>query len=162
MQELRERQGQRASVMAKEGILVVQAQSGRGLLCDDPQAFKRILPSDAEPELVGSAVREALSASRFFAPNEARHFLATAQEARSLFLQEIATVAGVAVPQLFKGMRLCHVVLTAGSMKFVPTARIKREAWEGLGSDYEMFCSSSASNQDVADTLSAAMLQCRG
>jgi len=163
MQELRDRQGQNASVMFNGAFFAAQAQSGRGLLHSDPHAFSRILPGNAEPESIGSAIREALSASRFLTAAEARHFFSMAQAASDQFLQELCTAAGVdSKAKLFKGMRLCHVALRGDTIKFSPTARVKREAWEGLGAESEMFCSSSASNQVISSVLNAALAQCRG
>jgi|SRR6185437_4353610 len=163
MQEWRERQGQNASVMFNGNFFAAQAQSGCGLLRSDPQAFSRILPSNAEPESVGSAVREALNASRSLTPAEARHFFATAQAASDRFLQELLTAAGVdSRTKLFKGMRLCHVTLRGNTIKFGPTARAKREAWEGLEVGSEFLCSTDASNQEIASMLNAALAQCRG
>jgi len=164
MQEWRDRQGQNASVMFNGVFFAAQAQSGRGLLHNDPQAFSRILPGNAEPESIGSTLREALSASRFLTAAEARHFFSTAEAASGQqFLQELCAAAGVdSRAKLFKGMRLCHVALRGDTIKFGPTARVKREAWEGLGAESEMFCSSSASNQEIAGVLNAALAQCRG
>ena len=133
--EYRESQGKRAAIRATPKMLVVEAVSGRGITSPDPEAFHAFLPVEADDALIGSAVLQALAASRFLSIEEAAKFKGAEGDARwNDWVSKMLHAAGLRSENtLIKSMALCHVSMKDGMVSLSPMARRRGAAWEGLG-----------------------------
>jgi len=161
MSDLATKQGMRASIAVVGDVAIVQSQSGRGLLWDDPESFFELVAIKSSDEVLGSAAKSALERSRFLDATSAREFGESAAAERQSRLNELAAKLNLKGQRpLLKGMALCHVVSNDESFYVQPTKHVKLDAWEGIPGE-NVLVPPNASAVEIGRSIRDALARCR-
>jgi hypothetical protein len=162
-EEFKNRQGKCASVLALQQGLIIESESGRGLLRADPEGFHCFLPLNASDDTLGKAVINALAVSRFLSREEADKFLDTSVASRDVdvWVSKMLKATGIKNrQQLFQRMASCGVAARDGSIEFSPTVKGRGAGWEGRGPKFDSTISEVADPQDIGAALREALSKC--
>ncbi|TCS37745.1 uncharacterized protein DUF1436 [Paucimonas lemoignei] len=154
-----------AAIYANDEFICVQTCSGLRRTASDPEGKLFILRPESEPQELGQALQEALSASRVLKPEEIGSFFdTTAVEHRyeewvSTLMQKFEYPAR---QNLFKKMKHCQVDNSNGEIYIRPTFHEKSEAWSGKGiekTDYVVIAEN-ASAHELGKAALLALSRC--
>jgi hypothetical protein len=161
MADLAAKQGKRASIAVVGDVAIIQSQSGRGLVWDDPESFFELIDIKSSDEVLGLAANSALERSRFLDASSARELGERAAAERKDRLSELASKLNLRGQQsLLKGMALCHVVSNDESFYVQPTKHVKLDAWEGIPSE-NVLVPPSAIAEELGRSIRDALGRCR-
>lgn len=151
-------------------ILVVTLSGYRAQVhdFDGPHHF---LAPDASPEDLGAAVLDCLAHSRFVSPEHDRRLLETLSNFRAVASRWTAWWEEVRVKRgykskhaIFRGMKLCHVTRSRGTISVEPTSRDGRGGWSGdrIDADANVQLPEGASGSEIGASLLTALSRCLG
>ncbi len=163
MNEVEKKRG--AAIYATDRFVCVQTSSGYRQMGRDPDA--KLLFLDAEPSAtaLGSALQEALGASRFLSSEESKALLrreAVAQRYED-WVSHLMRQFGYATRRdLFKGMKHCLVRCNYETITIGPSIHDQLEGWGGTGKENDVHVSSAASADELGRAVLLALSRCIG
>jgi hypothetical protein len=129
----------------------------------DPNGAEHLLAPEADNELLGSALLDALQKSRVLNVAEARIFFDPQRIARdhAAWVERLMSRYGFESKRaLFNGMKHCGVSVRGGNISIKPTYHEKSEAWAGMGSEFELVLPSQARAIEVGIALREGLRRC--
>lgn len=121
---------QRAGIKANGDFISIRAYSGYVLSLADPVFEEALLAADADEGLLGSAVLQALSHSRFLTLPESEELRAAAAAHYEEWVANLLGRFGYRSRRaLFKNMRSCSVESDGGRITIQPTRHQQLEGW---------------------------------
>ena len=154
-----------AAVYANDDFICVETCSGMRSYAGDTSGKLLFVKLQDEPAVLGAALVEALSASRFLQPEELGSFF----DPSSLELRYEEWVTGLlqrfgytSRKALFKRMKHCAVDQSCGVITVRPTNHEKLEAWSGDGINESQYVqiSEESSSQEIGKAVLLALSRC--
>lgn len=155
------------SVYCTKEFLCIDTYSGLGRVGRDPVYPSRLLPPDAEDELVGEKILQALSDSRTLTVKECETFF-DLDKGKEQYASWIAMLmdkyAYKTKKALFKGMKNCGIHCVNGVITISPTRHEKLEAWGRTKGDgiEDVILSVDNSPTEIGAGLRLALSRCKG
>lgn len=157
-----------ASVYYTKEFLCIDTYSGLGRVGRDPVYPSRLLSPDAEDELVGEQILQALSDSRTLNVLEERIVFFDLKECKKHYAAWIAMLTEKygykSKKALFKDMKNCGIHLVNGVIAISPTRHEKLEAWgreKGDGIE-DVILSTDSYPAEIGAGLRLALSRCKG
>ena len=160
-------QGLCAEMKFNGDFFSIKTWSGHGATTADPQGAHHLLPPDAQDEVLGEAVQDALSKSRFLSIEEAYALseLGPLKERYTAWIQELMQRYGYKTKTaLFKRMQNVSIRQGGGSITFTPMHHEKLEGWCGMRSeeDVKVVIPVTSSPTEIGAALRLALGRCTG
>jgi len=158
-----EKQGLNADVYERDGLVIIQTLSGRGLLGSDPMVDPVVVSSVAPDEVLGSELVGALSRSRFLSEEEASARFAPdrLEEYDAAWRARVAAkIPGGSEFDLGTGLKCCGVALTHGEVTLAPMRQEGTAMWEALGPESEVKVSERSPAFVVGAAVREALRRC--
>lgn len=166
-----------ANVKLNKELLCIQTYSGYGSSRADHNGVMHLLPPDAADVVVGEALLDALSKSRFVLPEPRKDvwihpeatFDSELYDFNSMMRRYKDWVAGLMTQYgyktkkaLFKDMKSCNVESKLETLEMTPSHHEKLEAWSGDGFSEadNIIISASSSPEKIGAALRLALSRC--
>lgn len=124
------------SIYQNTRVTSFQSLSGYRIGVPDADGIVRNVPIDASDAELGVGMQEALDRSRLVPLDGTRQFLYWHEEIDRVWklrLDQLARDSGFSSRRgIFKGLRYCSATVRQGEIEFVPTRRIRGDAWQDL------------------------------
>lgn len=149
---------------ANEKALIIETLSGLGMVGIDHLYPPYILPLDADNEILGTVILQALSNSRTLT-NEAERIdffdLKKEEQRHTILVAHLCEKLGYKTKRsLFKNMMHCTVWLNNGRIKISPSRHVKLEAWDGIDEE-DVILSLDNTPTEIGTGLRLALSRCR-
>ncbi|WP_456311304.1 contact-dependent growth inhibition system immunity protein [Serratia proteamaculans] len=157
-----------ASVYYTKEFLCIDTYSGLGRVARDSVFPSRLLPPDAEDELVGAQILQALSNSRTLNALEERVAFFDLEKGKEKYAAWIAILMEKygykSKKALFKDMKNCGIHLVKNVITISPTRHEKLEAWGRTKGDgiEDVTLSTDSSPAEIGAGLRLALSRCKG
>lgn len=157
-----------ASVYYTKEFLCIDTYSGLGRAARDSVFPSRLLPPDAEDELVGAHILQALSNSRTLNVLEERVAFFDLEKGKEKYAAWIAILMEKygykSKKALFKDMKNCGIHLVNNVITISPTRHEKLEAWGRTKGDgiEDVTLSTDSSPAEIGAGLRLALSRCKG
>lgn len=154
-----------AFVKFNETAIIIQTQSGNGLMAIDYMYQPHILPLDIDDVILGNTLLQALSDSRTLTPgsDESIEFfdLAKGKERYENWVDRLhQSLDYKSKKALFKNMMSCSISLFNGMIEISPSRHVKLHAWDGLDDDKTITLPSDSTPSEIGRGLRLAMSYC--
>ena len=166
-----------ANAVINKEFICIRTCSGYRSCRVDPKGVMHLLAPDASDQVLGEAVLDALSQSRFVlgAPRtdvwihpeatfdkELYNLEATMQRYKDWISQMMTRYGYKTKRALFKEMKNCNIVSEEGQMTLRPTHHEKLEAWSGtgLGGSDRVVIPANSPSKEVGAALRLAFSRC--
>lgn len=154
-----------AFVRFNETAIIIQTQSGNGLMAIDYIYQPHILPLDIDDNMLGETLLKSLSGSRTLVLDSEEiidFFDLTKGKARyenwvDCLHQSLDYKSKKA---LFKNMMSCSISLFNGVIEIAPSRHVKLHAWEGLDDDKTIALPLDSTPDEIGKGLRLAMSYC--
>jgi len=124
------------SIYQNNRITSFQSLTGRAFAVPDAEGAVRNVQSGSSNEVLGEALWETLSYSRFITPETFNPTLIDHREIDRVFkmrLDQLARDSGFSsTRRIFQSLRFCSVTEALGQIKFEPTRRIRGNEYQDL------------------------------
>ena len=113
-------------------LICVRTYSGYRGCASDPNGKETVLGVDADDDMLGVAVREALARSRFLSIKESRVFLdyQLVHERHVEWVKSLMARQGYKTETaLFRNMKLCSITQSKGTITITPMIHRQMSAW---------------------------------
>lgn len=157
-----------ASCYYKSDFLLIETQSGLGMVAADSLFLAHLLQPDADDEIIGKAVLQALSNSRTLNVLEDRvafFDLEKGKEQYAIWIAMLMEKYGYKSKKaLFKDMKNCGIHLVNNVITISPTRHEKLEAWGRTKGDgiEDVTLSTDSSPSEIGAGLRLALSRCKG
>lgn len=157
-----------ASCYHKTEFLLIETQSGLGMVAADPLFPSHLLPTDVDDHCLGETILQALSDSRTLnALDERVAFfdLERGKEQYAAWKAMLMEKYGYKTKKaLFKDMKNCGIHLINGVIKISPTRHEKLEAWGRTKGDgiEDVILPVDSSPAEIGAGLRLALNRCKG
>lgn len=156
------------SAYCTDEFLSIETYSGLGMIGRDTKFPSHLFPADANDQIVGEAILQALSDSRTLNSLEERVLFFDLKRGKEQYADWIAMLMekyGYKTKKaLFKGMKKCGLHLINDQITIRPSFHEKLEAWSGdriEESDY-VILSVDSSLTEIGAGLRLALSRCKG
>jgi hypothetical protein len=167
-----------ANAQANNDFINIKTYSGYTLIMWDQKGASHVLPPDADDEQLGFAIMDALAHSRFILPAPPDSSVWIHPEAgfdpefydqkirKPIYEDWIKSIMKrfryKTKSAMFKGMRNCNIIMTAGVIIITPLHRVRSDAWdrEGLTPEDDVVISTNSGNQAIGKALRLALSRC--
>ncbi|WP_036116552.1 MULTISPECIES: contact-dependent growth inhibition system immunity protein [Luteibacter] len=155
-----------ASAYLKPEFILVDTFSGLGLMGRDPMGLSACLNADAEPEILGNAVKGALEKSRWLSLDEYPTFFDWKERKKDEAARDAHLIEAFGYKtrkQLYRDMKCCSIYEADGIIVVSPTVHERLDAWTGEGIDQEdkVAVALSSSLKEIGDALILGFSRCR-
>lgn len=167
MMKFNKSQDYRASCYCNSELLLVETQSGLGMVAADPLFPPHLLHPDADNQSIGEVVLQALSDSRTLTIEECDTFF-DVEKGKAQYAAWIAMLMkkyGYKTKRaLFKDMKNCGVHCINGFITFSPTRHEKLEGWGRTKGDgiENVVLSVDSTPAEIGAGLRLALSRCKG
>lgn len=156
-----------AGIYANDEFICFETCSGLRSYASDPSGKLLFATPQDDPSVLGAALVEALSVSRFLKPEELDSFFDRSALERRYegWVAELLQRFGYASRKnLFKRMKHCMVDQSGGFITLRPTNHEKLEAWSGDGIDKGQYVQipEQSSPQEIGQAILLALSRCIG
>lgn len=166
-----------ANVKLNKELLCIQTYSGYGSSRADHKGVMHLLAPDASDQVVGEALLDTLSKSRFVLPeprkdvwihpeatfdSELYDYAATVQRYKDWVFQLMSQYGYKTKKALFNDMKNCDVVMCSGEIIIGPSRQEKLEGWgeTGLGGRDNVVIPTDSCPAEVGAALRLALSRC--
>lgn len=154
-----------AFVKFNEKAIIIQTQSGNGLMAIDYMYQPHVLPLDIDDNMLGEALLKSLSGSRTLVldSEEIIDFfdLTKGKERYENWVDYLhQSLDYKSKKALFKNMMSCSISLFNGMIEISPSRHVKLHAWEGLDDDKTIILPSDSTPSEIGKGLRLAMSYC--
>ncbi|MBX9000917.1 CdiI family contact-dependent growth inhibition immunity protein [Klebsiella aerogenes] len=148
-------------------FLLIETQSGLGMVGSDPIFPPHLLQANADDESVGITILAALSNSRTLSMEEYRSFfdLEKGKQQYAAWTAMLMEKYGYKTKKsLFKNMKHCSIHCVNGVITISPSRHEKLEAWggTGCGGRDKVILSVESSHAEIGAGLRLALSRCIG
>lgn len=157
-----------ASCYCTNEFLLIETQSGLGMVAADPLFPSYLLQPDANERDIGETIFQALSDSRTLNVLEERVDFFDLEKGKKQYAAWIAMLMEKygykSKKALFKDMKNCGIHLVNDSITISPTRHEKLEAWGRTKGDRieDVILSSDSSPSEIGAGLRLALSRCKG
>lgn len=161
-------QDYRASCYYTAKFLLIETQSGLGMVAADPLFAPHLLSTEINEHCLGETILQALSDSRTLNDPEERIAFFDLERGKEQYANWIAMLMEKygyrSKKALFKDMKNCGIHLTNGVIKISPTRHEKLEAWGRTKGDgiEDVILSVDSSPSEIGAGLRLALSRCKG
>jgi hypothetical protein len=164
MYEPEKTQGKNVSVLKNQDFLCLSAQSGRGLLFNDPRVSRKVYSLNESMEVIGNAVFDLLGKSAVLSNEDFQILFKSGDiqkegEAweRAVFKQFSYKTKGA----LYKKMLNCTIRELDGVLTFSSTNHSKLTSWSGMSDVEKVIIPATSSSEEVGLALCEAFSRCK-
>ncbi|KAA5934635.1 DUF1436 family protein [Pantoea sp. Bo_2] len=157
-----------ASCYCTNEFLLIETQSGLGMVTADPLFPSHLLPPDASEHDIGGTILQALSDSRTLNVLEDRVAFFDLEKGKEQYAAWIARLMEKygykSKKSLFKNMKNCGIHCVNGVITISPTRHEKLEGWgreKGDGIE-DVILSADSSPAEIGAGLRLALSRCKG
>ncbi|OOS23010.1 contact-dependent growth inhibition system immunity protein [Moraxella pluranimalium] len=148
-----------------ETAIIIQTQSGNGLLAIDYMYQPHVLPLDIDDNMLGETLLKSLSSSRTLVldSEEIIDFfdLTKGKERYENWVDYLhQSLDYKSKKALFKNMMSCSISLFNGMIEIAPSRHVKLHAWEGLDDDKTITLPLDSTSDEIGKGLRLAMSYC--
>ena len=152
-------------VTFNETAIIIQTQSGNGLLAIDYMYQPHVLPLDIDDNMLGETLLKSLSSSRTLVldSEEIIDFfdLTKGKERYENWVDYLhQSLDYKSKKALFKNMMSCSISLFNGMIEIAPSRHVKLHAWDGLDDDKTIILPSDSTPDEIGKGLRLAMSYC--
>lgn len=161
-------QDYRASCYYKAEFLLIETQSGLGMVAADPLFTPHLLSPDTDDHCLGVTILQALSDSRTLNVPEERVAFFDIERGKEQYANWVAMLMGKygykSKKALFKDMKNCGIHCLNGIITISPTRHEKLEAWGRTKGDgiENVILSLDNSPAEIGAGLRLALSRCKG
>ncbi|WP_333501873.1 contact-dependent growth inhibition system immunity protein [Kluyvera genomosp. 2] len=160
-------QDYRASCYYTSEFLLVETQSGLGMVAADPLFPSHLLPPNADNQSVGEVILQALSDSRTLTVEECETFfnVEKGKEQYAAWIAMLMEKYGYKTKRaLFKDMKNCGIHCVNNVITISPTRHEKLEGWGRTKGDRieDVILSIDSSPAEIGAGLRLALTRCKG
>ena len=154
-----------AFIRFNETAIIIQTQSGNGLLAIDYMYQPHVLPLDIDDNMLGETLLKSLSSSRTLVldSEEIIDFfdLTKGKERYENWVDYLhQSLDYKSKKALFKNMMSCSISLFNGMIEIAPSRHVKLHAWEGLDDDKTITLPLDSTPDEIGKGLRLAMSYC--
>jgi hypothetical protein len=155
-----------ASCYYTNKFLLIETQSGLGMVAADPLFHAHLLNPDEGDKCIGKTILQALSDSRTLTSPEERVDFFDLQKGEIQYAAWISMLMDrytyKTKKSLFSNMKHCIIHCSNGVITISPTRHERLEAWEGIGKDGrdKVKLSVESSPEEVGAGLRLALSRC--
>lgn len=154
-----------AFIRFNETAIIIQTQSGNGLLAIDYMYQPHVLPLDIDDNMLGETLLQSLSSSRTLVldSEEIIDFfdLTKGKERYENWVDYLhQSLNYKSKKALFKNMMSCSISLFNGMIEISPSRHVKLHAWDGLDDDKTIILPLDSTPDEIGKGLRLAMSYC--
>lgn len=157
-----------ASCYCNNDFLLIETQSGLGMVAADPTFPSHLLQPDASEQEIGDTILQALSDSRTLNALEERITFFDLDKGKEQYAAWVAMLMGKygykTKRALFKDMKNCGIHCVNGVITISPTRHEKLEGWGRTKGDgiEDVILSVDSSSAEIGAGLRLALSRCKG
>lgn len=155
----------RVTAKITEKFICLVPQSGYRLAMSEPTATEYLLAPDVSDDVLGEAIRSALTESRFLSLEEANALRLTADSRYTEWVRSLTDRYGYKTKQaLFRNMRSCSISLSGDELVLSPSHHDKLDSWSRTKGDgiEDVIISFRSSSGELGAALRLAFSRCTG
>lgn len=157
----------RASCYYTSEFLLIETQSGLGMVAADPLFPSHLLPTNADNQSIGEVILQALSDSRTLTVEECETFfdLEKGKEQYAAWIAMLMGSYGYKTKRaLFKDMKNCGIHCVDGVITISPTRHEKLEGWGRTKGDgiEDVLLPADSTPVEIGAGLRLALSRCKG
>ncbi|MDI3359364.1 contact-dependent growth inhibition system immunity protein [Lelliottia sp. V89_10] len=156
------------NVFVTNDFLLIETQSGLGMVATDPLFPAHLLPPSSSDEIIGQTILQALSDSRTLTDLADRIALFDLEKGKEQYAAWVAMLMsqyGYKTKRaLFKNMKNCSIHCVNGIITISPSRHEKLEAWGRTKGDgiEDVVLSVDSTPEEIGAGLRLALSRCKG